>query len=311
MRRLAGDPRILDRAPRPDASPASRAADSPSLPAADSPSLPAALAALLARERMTATRVLEITSLRGREGPRRTFCIELAGGERVKGRTHREPAVAERMSRWLPPLAAHGYAALRAAHGNATLEDWLAGDPLDPADIASAERAGELLGACHAALPVEVVPARDARLRGFREEARGWVEAIGAAGHVTAARAQRIAAELEARSPDAARWGLYHGDFSPENLVVDASRVRCVDNTTVRPQLLEIDAGFTVNRWPLRGAVRERFLAGYRRRSDAAPFLASEGFWRLAAALRSAAYRVRERTGDVLLPLREIDALVP
>ena len=305
MRRLAGDPRILDRAPRPDAplaSPASRAAESTALPAP--------LAALLARERMTPVGVLEVTSLRRREGPRRTFCIELAGGERVKGRTHREPAVAERMSRWLPALAAHGYAALRAAHGSATLEEWVVGEALDPADASSAERAGELLGACHAALPVEIVPARDARLAGFREDARGWIEAIHAAGHVTAARAQRIAAELEARAADGARWGLYHGDFSPENLVVDASRVRCVDNTTVRPHLLEIDAGFSVNRWPLRGAVRERFFAGYRRRGDPSLFLASEGFWRLGAALRSAAYRVRERTGDVELPLREIDALV-
>jgi hypothetical protein len=302
MRRLAGDPRILDPAPRPDASPASRAAESSALPAP--------LAALLARERMTAVGVLEVTSLRGREGPRRTFCIELVSGERVKGRTHREPEVAERMSRWLPALVAHGYSALRAAQGSATLEEWVVGEALDPAHAESAERAGELLGACHAALPIELVPARDARLAGFCEDARGWIEAIRDAGHVTAARARGIADELEARPPDAARWGLYHGDFSPENLVVNACGVRCVDNTTVRPQLLEIDAGFSANRWPLRGAVRERFLAGYRRRSDPGLFLASEGFWRLAAALRSAAYRVREGTGDVLLPLREIDALV-
>jgi len=304
MRTLAGDPRILDRAPRPDASSAPAARDVESL------ALPAPLAALLAREGLSAVRVLEVTSLRRREGPRRTFCIELAGGERVKGRTHREPAVAERMSRWLPALAAHGYAALRAAEDSVTLEEWVPGEALDPADAESAERAGELLGACHAAIPIEPVTARDARLAGFREDAGRWIDAIRVAGHVTAGRARRLSAELEARPPVAARWGLYHGDFSPENLVVDASGVRCVDNTTVRPQLLEIDAGFSVNRWPLRGAIRERFLAGYRRRSDPALFLASEGFWRLAAALRSAAYRVRERTGDVALPLREIDALI-
>jgi hypothetical protein len=228
----------------------------------------------------------------------------------VKGRTHRDPEVAERMLRWLPALAAHGFAAIRGASGSATLEEWIAAEPLDPADGESAERAGALLGACHAAMPVEVVAARDARLGALCDDAVSWIEALRAASLLTDARARGLAAELEARRPTSARHGLYHGDFSPENLVVDASGVRCIDNTTVRTHLLEIDPGFTLNRWPLEGSVRERFLAGYGRRSDPGPFLTSEGFWRLAAALRSAAYRVRERTGDVDLPLREIDALV-
>jgi len=61
---------------------------------------------------------------------------------------------------------------------------------------------------------------------------------------------------------------------------------------------------------PLAGAVRERFLRGYRRHADPTLFLDSEPFWRIASGLRSAAYRIRERAGDLSLPLSEIAQLV-
>ena len=302
-----GEPRILDPAPRsraaPDASPSTRAA-------AASAQLPAALEHLIARQRLEVARVEEVTSLRRRESPRRTFRIELADGGLLKARTHRHEEVTERMSRWLPLLATRGFGALRATEGIASLEEWVVGDPVDPADAEAAEWAGALLGTCHAVLPVEVLSEGDPRLVRWGEDALRWIEAIHAAGHLAAAECERLAAKLEALRPHSARWGLYHGDFSPDNLVAGASGVRCVDNTTVRPHLLEVDPGFTFNRWPLNGAVRERFLHGYRRHADPALFLANEPYWRIGAALRSAAYRVRERMGDVGLPLAEIALLV-
>jgi hypothetical protein len=272
-------------------------------------SLPAALRELLARERLAATRADEVTALwRRGEGPRRTFRIELAGGGCAKGRTHRNAEVPARMARWIP-LAPHGLAAVRASGGAATLEEWVDGEPLEPHDEVLAEEAGALLGALHAVLPLESVRVDDRHLADRGDEARRWLEEVRAAGRLTAAATARVDALLRQR-PRAARWGLYHGDFSPENLVVEARRVRCVDNTTVRPEILEVDLGFSFNRWPLDGTVRERFLRGYRRHADPALFLANEPFWRIHAALRSAAYRIRESAGDPALPLGELARLV-
>jgi Ser/Thr protein kinase RdoA (MazF antagonist) len=272
--------------------------------------LPDDLRALLARERMAIARAAEVTKLWDPGvGPRRTFRIELAGGGCVKGRTHRNAEVAARIAQNVPLAAAHGLAAVLAWGGTATLEEWVAGEPLAPQDEAAAEQAGALLGAVHAALPVERIGAEDPRAAAFCELAPRWLETVRAAGALTAAASARVLAAVSER-PRSARWGLYHGDFSPENLVIGAGRVRCVDNTTVRPDLLDPDLAFSVNRWPLAGAVRERFLRGYERHADLEPFLASETFWRVGAALRSAAYRIRERAGDASVPLFEIAHLV-
>ncbi|HEX5065430.1 MAG TPA: phosphotransferase [Myxococcota bacterium] len=274
------------------------------------PALPDPLCALLARERLTVARAEEVTSLGRREGTRRTFRLELSGGALAKGRTHRTPEVAQRMARWIPFVAPHGYAALRGAHDTATLEEWVEGAPLDARDPDGAEQAGALLGACHGALPCEEIAASDPRLVAWWDDCVAWIAEIRAGAHLDGAEAERVASRLRALRPQSARWGLYHGDFHPDNLVVDAGRVRCVDNTTVRPHLLEVDPGFAFNRWPLDGALRERFLRGYRRHADPSRFLADEPFWRISAAVRSAAYRVRERSGNVELPLGELAGLV-
>ena len=274
------------------------------------PALPDALCALLARERLTVARAEEVTSLGRREGPRRTFRLELADGARAKGRTHRTSEVAQRMARWIPLVAPHGYAALRGVHDTATLEEWVEGTPLDAGDADGAEQAGALLGACHGVLPCEKIAASDPRLVAWWDDCLAWIAEIRAGAHIDGAAAERVIAALRALRPQSARWGLYHGDFHPDNLVVDLGRVRCVDNTTLRTHLLEVDPGFTSNRWPLHGAVRERFLRGYRRHADPSHFLADEPFWRISAAVRSAAYRVRERSGSVELPLGELADLV-
>jgi hypothetical protein len=79
-----------------------------------------------------------------------------------------------------------------------------------------------------------------------------------------------------------------------------------VDNTTVGPGILESDLAQTLYRWPMTAREREGFLAGHRRRAPPTRFEEDEPFWRIAVALRAAAYRQREGIGDVLVPLREL-----
>jgi thiamine kinase-like enzyme len=143
------------------------------------------------------------------------------------------------------------------------------------------------------------------------DDAVGWVGEIHRAGGVTTEHAERLRRHVVEERPREATWGLCHGDFGAENLVAGAHGLVCVDNPTVRPDVLEVDLGFVWNRWRMGPAERERFLVGYRSGGDPGRFLRGERFWCVTAALRSVVWRVREGAGDIGLPLGELCAHVP
>lgn len=275
-------------------------------------SLPEPVAALLASQGWRVAEACDVSVRPDRAWGRRTQRVVLLDGRAVKARLLRNEAAVARIARWLPLLPAPGFSPLLASRGRATVEPWIEGGPVAPGDDAVAEAAGALLGACHDAVPRRVVAAEGAEVRGAVVFALRRVDHLASVGAVEGAHALRIRRALRDASPRAATLGLAHGDYAPENLVRAASGdVVCVDNTTLRPGLLEADLGFAWNRWPLAQGGRERFLLGYRRRADPTGFLAAERFFRLAEALRSAAWRSARGAPGLALPLAEVAALVP
>ena len=273
--------------------------------------LPPDLSALLERAGLQVSRSEEITPLPGDATPRRTFRIQLTDGRVTKGRIVRDAATASRMQRWLPMLPEDRFPRLLATRGAATLEAWCSGRPCREADDSTLETSGALLGEIHGLLEREELSSSDDRLTGWLEDIERWIEELRRAGSLGDEYAGRVLARAADTRPPRATWGLRHGDFCAENLVVGDRGLCCIDNVTVAPGILESDLAQTFYRWPMTARQRERFLLGYRRRAVPTTFLDHEGFWMIAAALRSAAIRLRGNTGAIEAPLRVLEQHVP
>jgi hypothetical protein len=266
---------------------------------------------LLERAGLEVSRSEEITPLPGNTTPRRTFRIQLTDGRVMKGRIVRDAATASRMQRWLPLLPEDRFPPLLATRGTATLEAWCPGRSCREADDSALEASGALLGEIHGLLEREELSSSDARLTSWFEDLERWIEELRRGGSLSDEYAGRVLERAVDTRPARATWGLRHGDFCAENLLVSDRGLCCIDNVTVAPGILESDLAQTCYRWPMTTRERERFLLGYRRHAAPTTFLDHEGFWMIAAALRAAAIRLRGNTGALEAPLRVLEQHVP
>ena len=100
---------------------------------------------------------------------------------------------------------------------------------------------------------------------------------------------KRLLQLVDRYAPDTFECGLTHGDFAPDNLLVDAQgRLVCIDNETVCVDSLDYDLVRTLLRWPLSGARRRAFLAAYSAYRDLRPTAHQSPFWLVAVLARAA-----------------------
>jgi aminoglycoside phosphotransferase (APT) family kinase protein len=89
-----------------------------------------------------------------------------------------------------------------------------------------------------------------------------------------------------------AHSGIVHGDFAPENLVLDETgALRIVDNESVQPGLLDLDLSRVWARWPMPAHHWQAFLDAYAERAGRACSDAGLDAWKVRALLVSAWYR--------------------
>ncbi|MHC4845663.1 MAG: nucleotidyltransferase family protein [Planctomycetota bacterium] len=268
------------------------------------PVLPAALANLLGWQGLSVSSARPITTRPGRGSARQTFRLVLSDGRLLKGRVTHRAGIGERMQRWLPLLPEDRFSRLLATDDTASLETWVLGTPAPAGDRATITTAGGMLGAVHDRLEREPVDAQDERFTDWLARLDGWVDELASARRLDDV--ERVRARLRDTRPARATWGLTHGDFCLENLVVGANGLCCVDNSTVKPGPLEADLGQTLYRWPMSDDEREDFLEHYERHADTALYREHAAFWHMAAALRSAAWRSREGCAGLEVPLAEL-----
>jgi Ser/Thr protein kinase RdoA (MazF antagonist) len=208
------------------------------------------------------------------------------------------------MQRWLPLLPADRFARLLAADGRASLENWCRGPAARADHRATIETAGGMLGALHGLIEQEVVEDHDDRWLAWCQRLDGWIEELSAAGRLRDP--EGVRARLAATRPVRATWGLMHGDFCLENLVVGEDGLCCIDNVTVAPGLLQADLAQTFYRWSMTDEHREVFLEHYALHADPSDYREHATFWHVAAALQSAAWRSREGCAGIEVPLAEL-----
>jgi aminoglycoside phosphotransferase (APT) family kinase protein len=107
--------------------------------------------------------------------------------------------------------------------------------------------------------------------------------------------ASELAAILDRDLPPVGTWGLTHGDFSAENIVVrpDGALVS-VDNELVSRGFIEWDVARRWYRWPMPAWAEERFATAYvDAGGPAVQSQRSERAWRIAAAVKGVHLRTR------------------
>jgi aminoglycoside phosphotransferase (APT) family kinase protein len=180
-----------------------------------------------------------------------------------------------------------------------------------PADLAAFAAAGRLLGRLHA-----VDEALGRRLP-FRASAEpelaamdGQLAALVESKHLPVELAARARAAVRRATRGPVLHGLTHGDFTAENLLVDAGgALRPVDNEGLGLGSLDLDLARTWLRWPMRAPAWRAFLDGYRDASGRPVDDEALHPWRLRTLVLSAWYRAEYGLPGLAEPLDRLRAL--
>ncbi len=259
------------------------------------PDLEALVAALDAPVR----RIVTLTRLRAPGVEHGSFRLELLDGRVLKGRRLLSPEHAARVTAILEVMDRRHFPPVIAHLGEALLEEWRPGEPLDHATLGPTpmRQCGAILGAVHRAAPPAVEVDARARPEARLAAARWQSHTLVRAGVLSAASRKRLIALLEAQLPADAAIGVIHRDFCAENLVWDASgQPHVVDNETMQVGAFDFDLARTWYRWPMTDAQAIAFLDGYSAHRSPESFLASFVFWTLVMLVDVSRYHLRVGT---------------
>jgi hypothetical protein len=268
--------------------------------------------AALERNGLRARALQDITALGLAAGERRTFRVVLADGRTVKARRLPDEATAERLMAVrseLPPA----FARVLSRDRRVLIEEWVAGAPLGASCPSNAllDEASSILASLHARTHVVGEPVGDRRSTAHRRAVcERELGEIASAGGLDGRRILALRVALERLDPGRALHGLAHNDFCGENMVVDASgALRVIDNERLEIDALGYDLGRTWYRWALPKPAWERFRAAYAARAASPEPLESLAFWNLAAAVKSAAIRLRADRMQARAPLALLERM--
>jgi hypothetical protein len=108
--------------------------------------------------------------------------------------------------------------------------------------------------------------------------------------------ARRLHGTLDGYVPDTLEFGLTHGDFVPEHLIVDSeNRLFCIDNESLRGDAVDFDLVRTLVCWRMSRPARQAFLSGYAVHRDPVPAARRLPFWLMAVGTTSLAWQQTHR----------------
>lgn len=243
-------------------------------------------------------RIAEVTpasSLRGSDHPRAAYRVVLEDERRVKLRRMKTAERAAELSRLLVSVKSLGLPQPILVREECIVTEWLAGTPLEPAQAEPevVRAAGVLLARIHQ------IPASDlgkhpveCSSEALLEETTERLQALVRGARISSRDAARIDARVRALAPQRMRMGLTHGDFSGENLLVDAAgELRVVDNEGLQPGVLDVDLARVHCRWPMSEHAWSGFLSAYCRESGREVEDDDLAAWKIQSEVLSAWYR--------------------
>jgi len=270
----------------------------------------ASLEALIREQPGSLDEAVAVSPLASSRSRRAVFRLQFSDGRVLKGRCLETEQQAETVWRLANAhLGTAPVARIVARRSEALLEEWLFGIEVasDRDRHEHVREAGALLGRLHRAGAPHAACRRALEPR--------WIDDSLTAGALVRAGldggSAREAVALARRSaPLAADWGLCHGDFCAENLlVVPTLGLHVVDNETICELWQDYDLARTWYRWPMGVAAFAAFLDGYREHRETAAFLAHFQFWAICALLRSVSFRLANGV-SAELPIHRLQALL-
>lgn len=240
--------------------------------------------------------------------PPRAFRLRFADGRTLKGRALGSAARAATMARILSELDRESFARILARRGAALLEEWVDGEAVDDERLTDGElrSCGRVLGQLHATRP-----ARGGSPGQSQERLFSRLDDLVGRGVIERGRARQAAALARRFAPARASYGLCHGDFCGENIVIRADGSACViDNETVGVDVHEYDLARTWYRWPIDAERWREFVAGYAERRDPRPFLSHLPYWVVRVLVDATHFRLRLGEQAAQVPLRRLSDLL-
>ena len=255
----------------------------------------ASLESLIREQPAGLCKATPISPLGTPESRRAAFRLDFCDGVTLKGRRLETAQQAETVWRlWQLHLRSAPVARIMARRLDALLEDWLLGSAIarEREHTQVLHAAGTLLGRFHRMDAGPSIPRRPVGVR--------WIDASLEAEPLVQARlldgkvAYEAAAIARTSVPASAEWGLCHGDFCAENLLMVPQRgLHVIDNETICELWYDCDLARTWYRWPMDTVEFEVFLEGYRTQRQPDEFLAHFRFWTICVLLRSVMFRQR------------------
>lgn len=214
----------------------------------------------------------------------RSYLVEGQGGGTFKVRLGRSADRPDRVAVLARVLGDERVPPPLAVDRGVTVWAWVQGRTLDRSpsgrDVA---RAGELLAWLHSWRAAQEGPQRSTAALVAR--AARQLEELAGAGVVTPGMRAGLGSLLSLLPPSAA-WGVVHGDFCGENLVVaHDGAVVSIDHERMRSGYLDYDVARTWSRWLLPEPLERRFLDAYERVRPL-PSERALRAWRAAAVIK-------------------------
>lgn len=229
----------------------------------------------------------EITRLISARQRKASFKLTLTDGRLFKARRFKTPDHFSSVVALSPLIEDLHFSRIVAAHGMASIEQWIGGSPLSAKAVTEGQAhwAGSLLGQLHKItdLPQDLL-ARAPDVNWYSSKINTHLAALVARGALEPALAEKIfelALECQPASFDV---GLTHGDFCADNMVIrDNGEIFVVDNESLGLGALDYDIARCLTRWPMNEALRKAFLEGYQRHRSLQVFASHQEFWAIKA----------------------------
>ena len=241
----------------------------------------------------------EITGLWAPGKRRACFRLQLKDGRIVKGRRFASVEKRETFSTLWPVLDGLPFSRLLAAHGIATIEEWVSGIPVEPDGLVDGS-IGELATVL-GTLNCRRIPraASTAKIHGVNWHAnrlRNLLAELTTEGHMDSAFATRIFDLASDNRPPDFECGVIHTDFHPQNMVLRRQNELCtIDNEGLRIGVLDFDLARCWRRWPMTDAQRGAFQRAYGHFRCLDSFLSHQVFWSINTLVLTA--RINARYG--------------
>ena len=249
--------------------------------------------------------VLTITPITARPSKthlRSSFKIQTMNGATLKARcfatvfecNRMQSAIQLSKSKYLTEIIDHDEQVI--------LERWVEGKSLKeiPMHIEHFQQCGNVLA--------DIQCVTDDKLKAKNELERSqWIEwnfsVFKASEAFDSKELDRLKKYIDKHRTDNYEIGVIHGDFYPENLVIDESGIfMCVDNETMRIESLDYDLARTWSHWTMHPEQANAFLKGYELKRSTKTFQQNYMYWLLMALMDGAAFCLNHNI-DTALPL--------